>query len=128
MSCPPPHTHTDNFEGEYYLPSGLKRVEGTVNFGVSSGMERVEGAIAWSVFKATRYNGSTQIGVDIDYTVSAYLTYREYIQNNFTSEERDEHMAKLHELTDDFNWFSAKLVQISQLENIDWTKSKDWMA
>ena len=62
---------------------------------------RVEGAINWTPFSNNfhrLYNGVIGIGVDIDYTVSAYQSYKEYIQNNFTGEERDEYMAKLHEL------------------------------
>jgi len=62
-----------------------------------SGLQRAEGAINWGFWDHVRYTGQT--GVDIDHAVSAYESYREYIQNNFTGEERDENMAKLHELT-----------------------------
>ena len=64
-----------------------------------SNIKLVENAVNWNIFKATRYNSSTQIGVDIDYTVSVYQSYKEYIQENFTGEERDTNLAKLHELT-----------------------------
>jgi hypothetical protein len=63
-----------------------------------SGIVQIEGEIAWGVFTATRYNGSTQVNKDVDYTMYVYESYREYIQNNFTDEKQDEHMTKLHGL------------------------------
>ena len=72
------------FEGEQYYHSGVTRVEN---------------AISWTTFQFTRYSGGAQIGTDIDYTAHVYNTYKEYINSTFTGEERDAHMAKLHELT-----------------------------
>ena len=63
-------------------------------------LTRVEGEIAWYVFDVSRSQGGTQISMDIDYMMSMYQTYKEYIQSNFTDDALNANMSKLHELTD----------------------------
>jgi len=93
------------YKYSYFLDPGAvwERTDEPVTYEINgeyyqSNLKRADNAINWSIFQHISYNASTQIGVDIDYAVSVYQTYKKYIQDTFTGEERDEYMAKLHEL------------------------------
>ena len=64
------------------------------------GMTLIEDAVSWHhISFGFRYGGSsTQLGAYIDYATALYELYRDYIQNNFTGDEQDAHLATVREL------------------------------
>ena len=84
--------------------AGLERTDESAIYEINGkhrqlNMNRAENGINWSFFQEMCFTSIEQTGVDINNIVSMYLTYKEFIQDNFTGEERDAQMAKLHELT-----------------------------
>ena len=62
-------------------------------------INNVEGSINWGLLEyTTTFNLNTQLNANIGYTSDLYEMYKEYIQSNFTGEEQDANMTKLHEL------------------------------
>jgi hypothetical protein len=79
------------------------RIEESATFGINgkhrqSNTGQADNVLNWNFFLEMRFTSIEQTGVDINNVVSTYLTYKDYIQNNFTGEERDAQMAKLNDM------------------------------
>ena len=79
------------------------RIDESATFGINgkhrqSNTGQADNVLNWNFFLEMRFTSIEQTGVDINNVVSTYLTYKDYIQNNFTGEERDAQMAKLNDM------------------------------